>query len=297
MFTINGKDKKNKLNHNTDINDETKNENNSKNTNEDKDKCENDKNENKENKENKEENEKKKNDTNRIIQEYINTDNNNKNSLGLSKEKKNRTITAEMVMKNLLNSKRYNSYETMKENNDSKNNNSNDEQKKSIQEYFNQNNTNNSRDNTSQEKDSYNMLLKDKPIKLIENNNNNIINYDLGTINVMINCENPIIADFSLFGPKNIDFFKKYDILKFQSLDILDTINADLNNDIYGYLVNDNFNRRYLILASYLNFYENRVYFYRNDNLGICIYIFRKGKLKNSILQKCGRKIEESKIC
>ena len=320
LLTINGKDKdkdnkRNKLSHNTDINDETKNENNSQNTNEDKDKCENDK------KENKEENEKKKNDTNRIIriindEEFISTDN-NKNSLGLIEDKKEEEkvntvknnnskenkkyvpLSAEMIMKNLLSRKRYNdnsnnSNENINEQID-ENNNSNNEQKKSIEEYFNQKNNNNSRNNKIQDKDSYNMLFKDKPIKLIENKNNNVINYDLGTIRVMINFENPIIADFSFFGPKNTDFFKKYDILKFQSLDILDTIDADLNNDIYGYLVNGNFNRGHLILASYLNFYEKRVYFYRNDNLGICIYIFGKGKLKNSILQKCGRKIEESK--
>ncbi len=264
---------------------------------------------------------KKKNDTNRIIriindEEFISTDN-NKNSLGLIEDKKEEEkvntvknnnskenkkyvpLSAEMIMKNLLSRKRYNdnsnnSNENINEQIDEKNK-SNNEQKKSIEEYFNQKNNNNSRNNKIQDKDSSNMLFKDKPIKLIENKNNNVINYDLGTIRVMINFENPIIADFSFFGPKNTDFFKKYDILKFQSLDILDTIDADLNNDIYGYLVNGNFNRGHLILASYLNFYEKRVYFYRNDNLGICIYIFGKGKLKNSILQKCGRKIEESK--
>jgi hypothetical protein len=230
-------------------------------------------------------------------------------------------LSAEMIMKNLLSRKRYNDdnnkngneqiNKTIEENNDNKNNNNNDQkksieeyfnqkknngdQKKSIEEYFNQKNNNNSRNNKSQDKDSYNMFFKDKPIKLIDNKNNgNVINYDLGTIRVMINFENPIIADFSFFGPKNTDFFKKYDILKFQSLDILDTIEADLNNDIYGYLVNGNFNRGHLLLSSYLNFFENRVYFYRNENLGICIYIFGKGKLKNSIIQKCGRKIEES---
>jgi hypothetical protein len=342
LCTVNGKDKENKkykLNHSTDINDETKNENNSQNTNEDKDK---DKSENGK-KENKEENEKKKNDANRIIriindEELIGTDN-NKNSLGLIEDKKeeekintlkNNTnkdnkkfmpLSAEMIMKNLLSRKRYNDdnnnngneqiNKTIEENNDNKNNNNNDQkksieeyfnqkknngdQKKSIEEYFNQKNNNNSRNNKSQDKDSYNMFFKDKPIKLIDNKNNgNVINYDLGTIRVMINFENPIIADFSFFGPKNTDFFKKYDILKFQSLDILDTIEADLNNDIYGYLVNGNFNRGHLLLSSYLNFFENRVYFYRNENLGICIYIFGKGKLKNSIIQKCGRKIEES---
>ena len=231
----------------------------------------------------------------------------NSNNLNLNNNKDNKKfvpLSAEMIVKNLLSRKRYNDNNSNSneqinkkiEESDNKNNSiNNNEQKKSIQEYFNQkDNNNNSKNSTSKEKDSYNMLFKDKPIKLIENKIN-IINYDLGTIRVMINFENPIIADFSFFGPKNTDFFKKYDILKFQSLDILDTINADLNNDIYGYLVNGNFNRGHLLLVSYLNFYEKRVYFYRNDNLGICIYIFGKGKLKSLILQKCGRAIEDSK--
>ena len=137
-------------------------------------------------------------------------------------------------------------------------------------------------------------LLGDKSFKTNENININInindklTNYDLGTIRVMINFENPIVADFSFFGPKNTDFFKKYDILKFEPLDILDTINTNFKNDIYGYLVKDNFNKGHLKLISYLNFFEKRVYFYTNDNLGINIYIFGKGKLKELILQKCG---------
>ena len=138
------------------------------------------------------------------------------------------------------------------------------------------------------------MLFRDKSFKLIENKNN-LINYDLGTIRVMINFENPIIADFSFFSPKYTDFFKKYDILKFQPMDILDSINFDINNDIYGYLVQGNFNRGHLLLVSYVNYFEKRVYFYRNDNLGINIYIFGKGKLKNLILQKCGLKIDDNK--
>ena len=163
----------------------------------------------------------------------------------------------------------------------------------SIKEYF-EEKENNYKNEKINNNESYNMLFKDKPIKLIENRNN-VINYDLGTIRVMINFENPIIADFSFFGPKNTDFFKKYDILKFQPMDILETINAEWNNDIYGYLVDGNYNRGHLLIVSYLNFFDNRVFFYRNDNLGINIYIFGKGKLKNLIVQKCGLKIDDIK--
>ena len=210
-----------------------------------------------------------------------------------------------MIAKNLLSRKRYpekgdnNEFisKKLEEENENKlnsfKNKKNNEIRNSIKEYFEEkeNNYNNEKINNNE---SYNMLFKDKPIKLIENRNN-AMNYDLGTIRVMINFENPIIADFSFFGPKNTDFFKKYDILKFQPMDILEAINADLNNDIFGYLVNGNYNRGHLLIVSYLNFFDNRVFFYRNDNLGINIYIFGKGKLKNLIVQKCGLNIDDSK--
>ena len=223
---------------------------------------------------------------------------------------KQKPLSAESICKSLLSRKRYpekdNIYndndntETLNKINDEKENQRNSIENKpiirpinSIEEYFNEKEKNNKIKKIN-DKESYNMLFKDKPVKLIDNKNN-IINYDLGTIRVMINFENPIIADFSFFGPKNTDFFKKYDILIFQKMDILDTINADLNNDIYGYLVNGNYNRGHSLLASYLNFFEKRIYYYRNDNLGISIYIFGKGKLKNLILQKCGITPEDNK--
>ena len=230
----------------------------------------------------------------------INNNDNNKINNDIPKPK---PLSVEMIAKTLLSRKRCpdkidnNEFVNKKEDINEKINKKAkiilERKNKSIQDYFKEK-ENNSKNKNIKEKDSYNMLFRDKPIKLIENKDN-LINYDLGTIRVMINFENPIIADFSFFGPKNTDFFKKYDILKFQSLDILDTINLDLNNDIYGYLVNGNFNRGHLLLVSYLNFYEKRIYFYRNDNLGINIYIFGKGKLKNLILQKCGLNIEESR--
>ena len=230
--------------------------------------------------------------------------NNNIND-GITNDIKNKPFTAEMIAKNLLSRKRYpekgdnNEFinKKLEEENENKlnsfKNKKNNEIRNSIKEYFEEkeNNYNNEKINNNE---SYNMLFKDKPIKLIENRNN-AMNYDLGTIRVMINFENPIIADFSFFGPKNTDFFKKYDILKFQPIDILEAINADLNNDIFGYLVNGNYNRGHLLIVSYLNFFDNRVFFYRNDNLGINIYIFGKGKLKNLIVQKCGLNIDDSK--
>ena len=157
------------------------------------------------------------------------------------------------------------------------------------------------------------MFFKDKQIKLLnskpeKNSNDNKINnipnnkeisikiYDLGTIRVMINFETPIVADFAFYGPKNTDFFKKYDILKFQQKDILDEVKADFDKDIYGYLINGNFNKGHMILVRYLKFYEKRVYFYRNDNLKMNIYIFGNGKIKNLILQKCGVGLDENKL-
>ena len=112
----------------------------------------------------------------------------------------------------------------------------------------------------------------------------------------MINFETPIVADFAFYGPKNTDFFKKYDILKFQQKDILDEVKADFDKDIYGYLINGNFNKGHMILVRYLKFYEKRVYFYRNDNLKMNIYIFGNGKIKNLILQKCGVGLDENKL-
>ena len=157
------------------------------------------------------------------------------------------------------------------------------------------------------------MFFKDKQIKLLSEKNelinkkendtdkstNNIDSmmikiYDLGTIRIMINFETPIIADFAFYGPKNTDFFKKYEILKFQQKDILDEINANFDKDIYGYLKNGNFIKGHKILVSYLKFFEKRVYFYRNDNFKMSIYIFGNGKIKNLILQKCGLNINEN---
>ena len=319
-------------NHNNmDINDETKFDSNLLNSSDEKDKHKSEKTKKEKNEENINENNNNiKKNKNRIIRiinddDYIPSEN-NKNSINSVEEKKeeekqnninknnlneNMELSSKMLAQKLLNRKRYYDNDN-NENNENecinKKNEENDTKVSSsktmnkrfketkIQDYFSIKDINKSKTNdVSKDKDSYNMLFKDRPIKLVENNINNIINYDLGTIRVMINFENPIIADFSFFGPKNTDFFKKYDILTFQSLDILDTVNADLNNDIYGYLVNGNFNKGHLILVSYLKFFENRVYFYTNDNLGINIYIFGKGELKDLILQKCGIKSNECK--
>ena len=59
----------------------------------------------------------------------------------------------------------------------------------------------------------------------------------------MISFETPIVADFAFYGPKYTDFFKKYDILKFQQRDIINEVNVDFNKDVYGYLINGNLNK------------------------------------------------------
>ena len=235
----------------------------------------------------------------KVDEENQNNINTQKNNL---KDNENGTsLPTSMISQKLLNRKRYidntNKDDNNKENKDNEVIKNSSKPKKSkctetqthtnIQEFFTRMNI--------EKKPDKDMMFEDKPVKLIENKSFNlienklkkVINHDLGTIRVLINFENPIIADFSFFGPKNTDFFKKYDILKFESLDILDTIQADLNNDIYGYLINGNFNRGHLILVSYLKFFDKRVYFYRNENLRINIYIFGKGKLRDLILREC----------
>ena len=217
----------------------------------------------------------------------------------INENKKYYPLSAKMIAQTLLNHKRY--FDKKSEEFLSKKSEENNKQYNSMQKIkisvnsFNKNNND--------------MFFKDKQIKLFESNddldNDNDITsvengkvkiYDLGTIHLMINFENPIIADFSFFGPKNTDFFKKYEILKFQSKDILDEIKADFNKDLYGYLINGNFNRGHMILVRYLKFYEKRVYFCRNDDLKISIYIFGNGKIKDLIFQKCGIGLDENKL-
>ena len=224
-------------------------------------------------------------------------------------------LSASMIAQTLLSHKRYfdkKSEEFLSKKNEEINNSKNSMQniKISVNSFNDQNKIKKISDN-----DIHNsMFFKDKQIKLLSQKNektdnknndkdsvvkNSIMNlkiYDLGTIRVMINFENPIVADFAFYGPKNTDFFKKYDILKFQPKDILDEVKADYDKDIYGYLINGNFNRGHMILVSYLKFYEKRVYFYRNDNFKMNIYIFGNGKIKSSILQKCGINLDENKL-
>jgi len=318
------KDKDKYKNHNNiDINDETKfDSSNLLNSIEDKEKIENNKKDNK-NEENTDNNIDK-SDKSRIIRinkddKFINLDNNNNNYLIIGEKKvdeenqnnintqsnnlKDNQNGTSMIGQKLLNRKRYidneNKDDNNKENKDNEVIKSSSKHRKSkctetqtqtqtnIQEFFNRMNIDKKPHKDMMFEDKHVKLIGDKSLNLIENKMNRVINHDLGTIRVLINFENPIIADFSFFGPKNTDFFKKYDILKFESLDILDTIQADLNNDIYGYLINGNFNRGHLILVSYLKFFDKRVYFYRNENLRINIYIFGKGPLRDLILREC----------
>ena len=237
-----------------------------------------------------------------------------KSNINLS-SKRYAPLSASMIAQTLLSHKRYfdkKSEEFLSKKNEEVNNSKNSMQniKISVNSFNDQNKIKKISDN-----DIHNsMFFKDKQIKLLSQKNektdtknndkdnivkNSIMNlkiYDLGTIRVMINFENPIVADFAFYGPKNTDFFKKYDILKFQPKDILDEVKADYDKDIYGYLINGNFNRGHMILVSYLKFYEKRVYFYRNDNFKMNIYIFGNGKIKNSILQKCGINLDENKL-
>ena len=211
-------------------------------------------------------------------------------------------LSASMIAKTLLSHKRY----FDKKGEDFLNNNM-----QNIKISVNSFNENKVKKDNENDFNNNNMFFKDKQIKLLsektelinkkENDTDNTITnsdsikiYDLGTIRIMINFQTPIIADFAFYGPKNTDFFKKYEILKFQQKDILDEINANFDKDIYGYLKNGSFIKGHKILVSYLRFFEKRVYFYRNENFKMNIYIFGNGKIKNLILQKCGLNINEN---
>ena len=161
-----------------------------------------------------------------------------------------------------------------------------------------------------------NLFFKDKQIKLLSNKNeqsdnkninnkaenNNTFNslklklYELGTIRVMINFETPIVADFAFYGLKDIDFFKKYDILIFDRKDIINEIKIDYDKDVYGYLLSGKYNKGHMILLNYLKFFNKRVYYYRNPSQRISIYLFGSGRNRNTILRKCGMDLNENKL-
>ena len=259
-------------------------------------------------------------------------DTNDKNSLSLLEDKKEEEekpivksninlsskkyvpLSAKMIAQTLLSHKRY--FDKKSEDFLSKEFEENDNNMQNIKISVNSFNERNKLKKVS-ENDFYksNMFFKDRQIKLLSqkneknnsnNNNENIFNnntnslkikiYDLGTIRVMINFATPIVADFAFYGPKQIDFFKKYDILKFEQMDIFSEIEIDFNKDIYGYLLNGNYNKGHMILVNYLKFFEKRVYFYRNDELKMNIFIFGNGKIKKSILQKCEINYDENKL-
>ena len=260
-------------------------------------------------------------------------DTNDKNSLSLLEDKKEEEekpivksninlnskkyvpLSAKMIAQTLLSHKRY--FDKKSEEFLSKEFEENDNNMQNIKISVNSFNERNKMKKVS-ENDFYknNLFFKDKQIKLLsqkneknENTNNykeSIFNnkantfkikiHDLGTVRVMINFATPIVADFVFYGPKEIDFFKRYDILKFEQKDILNEIEINFDKDVYGYLLNGNYNKGHMILVNYLKFFEKRVYFYRNDELKMNIYIFGNGKIKKSILQKCEINYDENKL-
>ena len=202
-----------------------------------------------------------------------------------------KNLTASILAHKLLSRKRHlendnNSISPKNATNKAKEDDKNNQ--KGIKDFFNK-----EHQNSIIDKD-LNMLFTDKPLKLTEDKKS-IINYDLGNIRVLINFPNPIIADFNFFGPKKTDFFKEYDILQFQIVEMKNDINPNLDNNIYGYLVNGNYNKGHSILVNYLKFCANKIYYYRNDNNGLNIYIFGSGDWKEKILKKCGFLPEENK--
>ena len=227
-------------------------------------------------------------------------------------------LSAKMIAQTLLNHKRYfekKSEEFLsKEYEENNSNNSLKNVKISVNNSFNERN----KLKKISEEDMYknNLFFKDKQIKLLSNKNeqsdnkninnkaenNNTFNslklklYELGTIRVMINFETPIVADFAFYGLKDIDFFKKYDILIFDRKDIINEIKIDYDKDVYGYLLSGKYNKGHMILLNYLKFFNKRVYYYRNPSQRISIYLFGSGRNRNTILRKCGMDLNENKL-
>ena len=114
---------------------------------------------------------------------------------------------------------------------------------------------------------------------------NNI--YNLGTIRMEIEFDNPIIGDFSFFSPVNSDKLKKIDSLKFKAEDIKDkVININFDKDICGYLLKSFLNKGNRIFKDYLDCFNSMAYYCLIPEINSELYIISKGPLFNKIEEK-----------
>ena len=142
-------------------------------------------------------------------------------------------------------------------------------------------NNNNSFNNNNINDDSQNNGNNQAKLKLM----NNI--YNLGTIRMEIEFENPIIGDFSFFSPINSDKLRKIDSLKFKAEDIKDkVININFDKDICGYLLKSFLNKGNRIFKDYLDCFNSMAYYCLIPEINSELYIISKGPLFNQIEEK-----------
>ena len=151
------------------------------------------------------------------------------------------------------------------------------------------NNINNSSNKINNSSNANNNINDDT-----QNNNNNQANlklmnniYNLGTIRMEIEFDNPIIGDFSFFSPVNSDKLKKIDSLKFKAEDIKDkVININFDKDICGYLLKSFLNKGNRIFKDYLDCFNSMAYYCLIPEINSELYIISKGPLFNKIEEK-----------
>ena len=123
-----------------------------------------------------------------------------------------------------------------------------------------------------------NLANNSQTIKLI----NNI--YNLSTIRISLQFDNPIINDFSFYSPVNTDKLKIIENLEVKPLDLNDSnFKIDFDKDICGYLAKNISYKNSRIFKDYLDCFENRSFYCFISELNSDLYIISKGPFYNQI--------------
>ena len=128
----------------------------------------------------------------------------------------------------------------------------------------------------------------------VNNNNdsqikNKIINniYNLGTIRLLLNFENPIVNDFSFYSPINSEKLKNIKNLEIKQLDLRNySLDIDFEKDICGYLNKNLSNKGPRIYKDYLDCFENMSYYSFISEINSELFIISKGPFYSQIESK-----------
>ena len=124
--------------------------------------------------------------------------------------------------------------------------------------------------------------------------NSNIFN--LGTIRLLLQFDNPIINDFSFHSPVNTNKLKNIENLEVKPLDLNDfNLTIDFNKDICGYLAKNISYKNSRIFKDYLDCFENRSLYCFISEINSDLYIISKGPFYNQIDKKYFFNIGKSK--